>query len=142
MKKTAIPVLALALTAFLAAGCAAKEPTSGATDAPVESPAASYVSITQAEAKEVMDSGEDIVILDVRSQEEYDSGHIENAVLIPHTEITQRAPEELLDKDQTILVYCRSGNRSKTASQALADLGYTDVREFGGISTWEYGTVK
>lgn len=101
-----------------------------------------YVSITQDEAKTLMDSDDSIVILDVRSQEEYDEGHIENAILIPHDEISDRAEDELPDKNQTILVYCRSGNRSKVASKALAGLGYTDIREFGGINTWEYEIVK
>ena len=96
------------------------------------------MNITAAEAKEIMDSREDYVILDTRTQEEYDQSHIPGALLIPHTEIAQRAEEELPDKDQLILVYCRSGNRSKQASEILAELGYTNVKEFGGINTWPY----
>ena len=89
-----------------------------------------------------MDTESGYVIIDARTQEEYDSGHIEGAILVPEYEIADRAEKELPDKSQLILVYCRSGRRSKIASQALADLGYTNVKEFGGIITWEYETVK
>lgn len=101
-----------------------------------------FYEIDQDVAKEIMDSEEDIVILDVRSKEEYDEGHIIGAMVIPHDEIEDLAEEMILDKDKTILVYCRSGNRSKVAAKALAEVGYTDVREFGGIITWEYETEK
>ena len=76
------------------------------------------------------------------TEEEFAEGHIENAILIPDYEITSKADEILKDKNQLILVYCRSGNRSKVASQALVELGYTNVKEFGGIIDWEYGIVK
>ena len=81
------------------------------------------------------------IIIDARTQEEFDEGHIEGAVLIPEYEIMQRAEKELPQKDQLILVYCRSGRRSKIASQALVDLGYTNVKEFGGIIDWPYEIV-
>ena len=100
--------------------------------------AASYEQITQEEAKQIMDTTNGYILLDTRTQEEYDQSHIPGALLIPHTEIAQRAEEALPDKDQVILVYCRSGNRSKQASAALAELGYTNVKEFGGIHTWPY----
>ena len=100
--------------------------------------AASYEQITQEEAKQIMDTTNGYILLDTRTREEYDQGHIPGALLIPHTEIAQRAEEELPDKDQVILVYCRSGNRSKQASEVLAELGYTHVKEFGGIHTWPY----
>ena len=100
--------------------------------------AASYEQITQEEAKQIMDTTNGYILLDTRTREEYDQSHIPGALLIPHTEIAQRAEEELPDKDQVILVYCRSGNRSKQASEALAELGYTNVKEFGGIHTWPY----
>ena len=100
--------------------------------------AASYEQITQEEAKQIMDTTNGYILLDTRTQEEYDQSHIPGALLIPHTEIAQRAADELPDKDQVILVYCRSGNRSKQASEALAELGYTNVKEFGGINTWPY----
>ena len=101
-----------------------------------------FVSITAEEAKEIMDTGDGFVILDVRTQEEYDEGHVPGAILIPNTEIENRAEEELPDKAQLILVYCRSGRRSKLAAQILADLGYTNVKEFGGILDWHYEVTK
>lgn len=97
-----------------------------------------YMNITAEEAKHIMDDTEGYLILDVRAQEEYDEGHIPGAVVIPHTEVEARAEAELPDKEQMILVYCRSGRRSKLAAQALADLGYTNVKEFGGILDWPY----
>ena len=96
------------------------------------------MSITAEEAKQIMDSEEGYVILDVRTQEEYDEGHIPGAILIPNTEIEARAEEELTDQDQLILVYCRSGRRSKLAADALVELGYTNIKEFGGIIDWPY----
>ena len=98
----------------------------------------SYQQITQEAAKEMMDTQE-VVLLDVREQNEYDSGHIPGAVLLPVGTITEDTAAAVIDDlDTTVLVYCRSGNRSKTASQALADLGYTNVYEFGGINDWPY----
>ena len=98
----------------------------------------SYQQIAQEEAKDMMDTQE-VVILDVREQHEYDSGHIPGAVLLPVGTITQGTAAAVIDNlDTVILVYCRSGNRSKTASQALVELGYTNVYEFGGINTWPY----
>ena len=97
-----------------------------------------YVNITAEEAKKIMDTETDYVILDVRTQEEYDQGHIPGAIVIPDTEIKARAEEVLPDKDEMILVYCRSGRRSKKAAQILAELGYTNILEFGGILDWPY----
>ena len=96
-----------------------------------------YEQISVQEAKERMDNEEDVVILDVRTQEEYDSGHIKNAVCLPNEDIISE-PDILPDKGQEILVYCRSGNRSKQAAQKLADMGYENVLEFGGILDWPY----
>ena len=101
-----------------------------------------YNKITSEEAKEIIDSEEDIVILDVRTKEEYDEGHIENAILIPNTEIKDRIEEEIPDKDTKILVYCRSGNRSQTATMDMIDLGYSNVYDFGGIIDWNYEIVE
>ena len=99
-----------------------------------------YQQITQEAAKEMMDTQE-VIVLDVREQDEYDSGHIPGAVLLPvGTSDEATAAEVIPEKDSTVLVYCRSGNRSKTASAALADLGYTNIYEFGGINTWPYET--
>lgn len=101
-------------------------------------PHAAYRQISQEEAKEMMDS-QNVIILDVREQDEYDSGHIPGAVLLPVGTIDEAAAAAAVpEKDAVILVYCRSGNRSKTASSALADLGYSNVYEFGGINTWPY----
>jgi rhodanese-related sulfurtransferase len=97
-----------------------------------------YRNITAAEAKEIMDSEEGYIILDVRSQEEYDESHIPGAIVIPHTEIEAKAESVLTDKGQLILVYCRSGRRSKLAAEALVALGYTNIVEFGGIIDWSY----
>ena len=97
-----------------------------------------YQQITQEAAKEMMDTQE-VVILDVREQDEFDAGHIPGAVLLPVGTIAEDTAAAVIDDlDTTVLVYCRSGNRSKTASQALADLGYTNVYEFGGINDWPY----
>ena len=97
-----------------------------------------FEQITQEEAKLLMDTEEGYVILDVREQEEYDAGHIPNAVCYPYTIIDESFSEIYPDKAQLFLVYCRSGNRSKIGAQSLADLGYTNVKEFGGINTWPY----
>ena len=99
-----------------------------------------YVNITAEEAKQIMDSEEGYIILDVRTQEEYDQGHIPGAIVISHEKISEKAEEVLTDKDQLILVYCRSGRRSKIAAEALVELGYTNIKEFGGIIDWRYGT--
>ena len=96
-----------------------------------------YTQITPQEAKDKIDTEKNIIILDVRTQEEYDSGHIKNAVCLPNEEILTE-PEILPDKEQQILVYCRSGNRSKQAAQKLADMGYKNILEFGGILDWPY----
>ena len=103
---------------------------------------ATYEQIGGAEAKALMDSESGYIIIDARTQEEYDEGHISGAILIPEYEIADRAEMELPDKDQLILVYCRSGRRSKIAAEELVKLGYTNVKEFGGIIDWEYEVVK
>ena len=97
-----------------------------------------YVNITAEEAKQIMDTEEGYIILDAREQDEYDAGHIPGAILIPYTQIEAKASEMLADKDQLILVYCRSGRRSKIAAEALVELGYTNIKEFGGILDWPY----
>lgn len=100
-----------------------------------------YVKISPAEAKEIMDNEESIV-LDVRTKDEYDQGHIEGAVLLPVDEISAKAEEVLKDKKEKILVYCRSGNRSATAAKTLIEMGYENVLDFGGIIDWPYEIVK
>ncbi len=103
---------------------------------------AMYEQITPIDAKKIMDSGEEHIILDTREQDEFDEGHIDGAIQIPYTEIENKAEEMLPDKDAQILVYCRSGRRSKIASESLAKLGYTNVKEFGGIIDWPYEIEK
>lgn len=104
--------------------------------------ALSYEQITQDEAKDIMDNEKDYVIIDARTEEEFNTGHIEGAIMISEYEIADRAEEEIPDKDTLILVYCRSGRRSKIAAEELVKLGYTNVKEFGGIIDWQYETVK
>lgn len=96
----------------------------------------SYQQISQDEAKEMMLRDDGHIVVDVRRQDEYDAGHIPGAILIPNEDIDTTPPKELPDLNQIILIYCRSGNRSKQASQKLFDMGYTNVYEFGGINTW------
>ena len=98
-----------------------------------------YQQITAQEAKAMMDVGAGTIVLDVREQEEYDQGHIPGAVLLPVGEITQESASAAVpEKDTVVLVYCRSGNRSKAAAGELAQLGYTQVYEFSGIRDWPY----
>ena len=104
--------------------------------------ALTYEQITQAEAKEIMDTEKEYILIDARTEEEFAQGHIPGAILIPEYEIVSRAEEELPDKNALILVYCRSGRRSKIASEELVKLGYTNVKEFGGILDWQYDIVK
>ena len=101
-----------------------------------------YEQITAEEAKKIMDSGEEHIIFDTREQDEFDEGHIPGAILIPYTEIENKAEAMLPDKDKLILVYCRSGRRSKIAAESLSKLGYTNIKEFGGIIDWTYEIEK
>ncbi len=101
-----------------------------------------YKQISPEEAKNIMDTQSDYIIIDARTEEEFAEGHIKNAILIPEYEIKGKAEQALPDKNSLILVYCRSGRRSKIASEALVELGYTNVYEFGGIIDWKYEIVK
>lgn len=128
--KRILPLFLLLL--LLLTGCGGTASNSSSED--------DYQQISQEEAKEMMDT-QDVIILDVREQDEYDSGHIPGAVLLPVGTIDEETAAEVIpEKDSTVLVYCRSGNWSKTASSALAELGYTNIYEFGGINTWPYET--
>lgn len=119
--KRIMPILLAALLCLT--GCTAEEKMA-------------YRQISQEEAKVMMAQDDGHIIVDVRRQDEYDSGHIPSAILIPNESIETEQPDKLPDKDQIILVYCRSGRRSKEAAQKLADMGYTSVYEFGGIIDW------
>ena len=122
-----IPILLLIL---LLTGCTLTQVMDG--DGMVNS----YQQIDQETAKKMMEADDGHVIVDVRRKDEFDAGHIPGAVLIPNESISDTRPEQLPDLDQIILIYCRSGNRSKQAAQKLFDMGYTNVYEFGGINTW------
>ena len=129
LKMTMKKIFSILLTVMLLTACGqAKENDQEAV----------YVNITAEEAKEIMDSSEGYIILDVRTQEEYAQGYIPGAVLFPLDDIEGKAHVVLPDKDQLILIYCRSGNRSKKAAQILVELGYTNIKEFGGIIDWPY----
>ncbi len=135
-KRIAVMVLAI-LGTLCMNGC--RTNASGGENTTVES---AFMKISAEEAKEIMDSTADFVLIDVREEDEYAQGHIAGALLVPYGEIADRADSELVDKDQTILVYCRSGRRSAIAAQTLAELGYTDVKDFGGIIDWPYDVEK
>ena len=102
----------------------------------------SYRQISQEEAKEMMEKDDGHIVVDVRRQDEYDAGHIPDAILIPNESIGEERPDALPDLEQIILIYCRSGNRSKQAAQKLFDMGYTNVYEFGGVVDWTGELVK
>ncbi len=161
MKKTLLGILLSSL--FLFAGCSSantgnavptgtpKAPTSAESAAPEAATKASASStaivrtepqkISQDKAKEMLDAGDNIMLVDVRTEEERKDGYIEGSILIPDYEISEKAEQLLPDKNQTILLYCRTGRRSAQAAQALANLGYTSVYDIGGIVDWPYGTV-
>lgn len=127
MKKLLLILLALVVLV----GCTAA----------IEKEQVKYEKITAEEAKRIIDT-EEVIILDVRSPEEYEEAHIEGALLIPDYELESLASSMLPDKNKKILIYCRSGNRSKTASHVLIDMGYTQVFDFGGIIDWPYDRIK
>ena len=123
-----LAIILLLLTTLSLSGCAQKLDGDGMVN--------SYTQISQEQAKEMMAREDGHIIVDVRRQDEYDAGHIPGAILIPNESIGTEPPEELPDLDQIILIYCRSGNRSKQAAQKLFDMGYTNIYEFGGIIDW------
>lgn len=127
-------VLVVMILSF--AGCAQTSNLEGGGNA------TEYKRISAEDAKKMLDENPDAVLLDVRTDSEYKEQHIEGALLIPDYEIEDKAAEELPEKDALILVYCRSGNRSKTASKTLISMGYTNVYDFGGINSWPYDVVK
>ena len=148
--KRIIPIIA-SLTLLFISGCASApqeqivtETAASSVTLPTvaeENTADSYRQISQETAKEMMNAEDGHITIDVRRQDEYDSGHIEGAICIPNESIDTEQPPDLPDLNQIILVYCRSGRRSKEAAQKLYDMGYTNVYEFGGIIDWIYGTV-
>ena len=119
-------MIPLMLALFTLSACAAP-----AVNAPAE-----YMKISMDEAIAMMEAEKDYLIVDVRSYEEFAQGHIPGALNVPNESIGTEPPLLLPDKEQLIMIYCRSGNRSKQASQKLADMGYSNIVEFGGIMDW------
>ena len=148
MKKVLCIISAIICIFLTACGDATSIGIIGGADAPTSIIVAEkgekvmYEQITAEDAKKIMDSGEEHIILDTREQDEFDEGHIPNAILIPYTQIENKAEEMIPDKDKLILVYCRSGRRSKIAAESLSKLGYSNVKEFGGIIDWPYEIEK
>lgn len=128
MTKNIQKILAALCLALLLAGCTSLG-------------SAGYTQVSSEKAAQLMADYDDEIVLDVRTPEEYAEAHIPGAINVPNEEIGEEPIAELPDKDQIILVYCRSGNRSKEAAQKLADQGYTNVIEFGGIKDWHGETV-
>lgn len=128
MTKNIQKILAALCLALLLAGCTSLD-------------SAGYTQVSSEKAAQLMEDYDDEIVLDVRTPEEYAEAHIPGAINVPNEEIGEEPIAELPDKDQLILVYCRSGNRSKQAAQKLADQGYTNVVEFGGINDWHGETV-
>ena len=126
-------LLILLLSVLLLTGC---------TATPNAAKANTYRQITMTEAVEMMEQEENYTIVDVRTEQEFVSGHIPGAILVPNETIGMQEISHLPDKDQLIMVYCRSGNRSKQASDKLVKLGYTNIVEFGGIIDWPGETVS
>ena len=131
IKRRLLSVIAALVFLLALSGCGAAEKEGSV-----------YMNINAEKAKEMMDGLEKFVLLDARSEEEFLEGHIPGAMVIPHDESEERAEAEIPEKDVPVFVYCRSGNRSKTASKALVDLGYSEVYEFGGIIDWPYEIEK
>ena len=134
--KLVLLLLAISLIAFFLLGCAKQAAKSDGDKS------GGYQKITPTALKERLDKGEKLIIVDVRTKEEYDSGHIANSLLIPYDEIEKKAPALLTDKNAAIIVYCRTGRRSEIAAKALIGMGYTNVADMGGISDWKYGLEK
>lgn len=116
--------------------------TSSLTCACASSSSATYQKISQTEAYEIMQKQRGYIIIDVRTPEEYLEGHIKNAKLLPLQNIPQDIDIVLKDRNQLILVYCRSGNRSKQAASKLVEAGFKNVKDFGGIIEWKYDVEK
>lgn len=139
-KNILIPAIIVITFISIFAGCTTEKPKEQTEETSMKN--AAYTQISQDEAKKIMDNESDYIIVDAREQYEYNEGHIKDAIVIPYTAIEQKAEKMLPNKEQLILVYCRSGRRSKIAARSLADMGYTNVKEFGGIIDWQYEIVK
>ena len=145
MKKATTLLLLITGALLLTTGCAGRSQTTDKEEGKnvMTVMTAQYRKVSPQLAKQMMDSNEDVTIVDVRTQGEYDGGHIRNAILLPNESITTKERPVLLpDTEATILVYCRSGNRSAQAARKLVSLGYMNVYDFGGINTWPYELVQ
>lgn len=131
MKKCIPLILAISII-FVLAGCGTS----------AEQEENSYQQVSMEEAVEIMEEETGYIILDVRTEEEFSERHIPNAINIPNESIGSEELKELPDKEQLVLVYCRSGNRSKQAAEKLTEMGYTNIVEFGGINDWTGETVS
>ena len=129
MKRTIATLIILVM--IIAAGCGGNEQPEPENQAP------QYSQISQEEAVKMMGEETGYLILDVRRPDEFAEGHIPDAINMPNEEITDEMPEALPDKDQMLFIYCRTGRRSKEAAEKLANIGYTNVYEFGGINDWK-----
>ena len=134
--KIVLLLLAISLIAFLVMGCSKQ---AAKTDS---DKSGGYQKITASAVKSRLDKGEQLIIVDVRTKEEYDGGHIPKSLLIPYDEIEVKAASLLPDKNAAIIVYCRTGRRSEIAAKSLLKLGYTNVADMGAISDWKYGLEK
>ena len=141
-KKWLFAVIAAGVLTAALSACGQEKTGQDTKAAQEDTVKAEYKKITAEEAKERMDKDDKVVILDVRTEEEYQEGHVPGAIVIPNETISSGPLEELPDMDQAILVYCRSGNRSAQAAKKLAEAGYTHVYDFGGIIDWPYDTEK
>ena len=127
--------LALLALMMIACGCGGEASSS-------EDSKGTFRQVTPDEGKKMMEESSGYIIVDVRTQKEYTAGHIPKAICIPNESIDKTPPAELADKNQEIFVYCRSGRRSKEAAQKLANMGYTNIVEFGGIISWNGEVTK
>ena len=142
MKRIALAVMMCVAVGILGA-CGSSDPTSPSNqENPGTSNQGTSTKISAAQAKEMMDSSDPYILVDVRTADEYAGAHIDTAILIPVDDLASRAASELPDKDARILVYCQSGGRSARAAQTLVGLGYQQVFDMGGIKDWPYGTVS
>ncbi len=146
MKKLFLLILSLLLVCSMVS-CVqnqeneSSEPEEPAIETPTETPeepdaVGNIIYSNMTDIKTIMEENDDYIIVDVRTFEEYCEGHIPGAINIPNEDIVDNEPELLTNKDQMILIYCRSGNRSKQAAEKLANMGYTSIIEFGGIIDW------
>jgi len=139
MKKTVL--IAVLASCLLLSACGGGAGGAGGEEAEAQTPA-SWRTISAEEAMQIMSDTPGFILVDVRTEQEYQEAHIEGAILIPSGDIETLAESMLPDKDATILIYCRSGGRSAGAAATLAGMGYTNIYDFGGIMSWPYGTVS